>query len=214
MLVKFHQYQGISLCWTKTCRTVSLYDILMTCSWFFNSWFSKRLWSKIWRYLLIMARHDIFRWQKTKMLLINSPISLLRDDINRRHFLVGDYLLFGFWLLQSYSVVYTLDMCLLGIPVFFPGPFGRVTHSAFTVSLILMREGNQLMWSQTPPKPRLPTLPQYLPGKNPVYMTVVLAPHMCRHYLSGITGCNMYWTVHTAEHKINTTRSIKCTLSP
>ena len=35
------------------------------------------------------------------------------------------------------------------------------------VSLTLMWEGNQLMWSQTPPKPRPPTLPQSLPGENP-----------------------------------------------
>ena len=40
-----------------------------------------------------------------------------------------------------------------------PGPFGRVAHSAFTVCLTLMWEGNQLMWSRTPPKPRPPALP-------------------------------------------------------
>ena len=41
---------------------------------------------------------------------------------------------------------------------------------AFTVSLTLMSVGNQLMWSQTPPKLCPPTTPQSLPVENPVHI--------------------------------------------
>ena len=43
------------------------------------------------------------------------------------------------------------DSHMFVITVFSPGPFGREAPPAFIVSLTLMWEGNQLMWSQTTP---------------------------------------------------------------
>ena len=115
----------------KTYRTVDLYDILMTSSWFSTHCSLKGFDQRYGGICLL--------WLGMTMLLISSPISILRDDINEQHFFIGGCLLFGFWLLQFiHCCLYLRHMCLLGIPVFSPGPFCRVTPSAFTVSLILM----------------------------------------------------------------------------
>ena len=44
---------------------------------------------------------------------------------------------------------------------------------AFTVSLTLMLEGNQLIWSPTPPKPRPPYLPSCL-GRILLYKVIIM----------------------------------------
>ena len=54
--------------------------------------------------------------------------------------------------LNQHSLKISYMCILLYIALFSPSPFGRAAPSAFIVSLTLMWEEYQLMWSQAPPK--------------------------------------------------------------
>ena len=59
---------------------------------------------EIWRYLLILARLDIFRRQKTQqMLLTSSPASTLSDDIGNRGHISQNKRLSSLWLFGFYA---------------------------------------------------------------------------------------------------------------
>ena len=62
--------------------------------------------------------------------------------------------------------------------------------------LTLMWQRNQWMWTQTPPKPRPPTLPQCLTGENPVSVIHCVTVKI---YTTAKFSCRIRMGCHTDE---------------